>query len=115
MDEMLNLSYDTMVRYFDMISKTGYMNDVDVERTALLLMLQEFMQEFAGYFSQDDYDAIYKIIQCLSEQACVIPMIGCKEIASMMSNYIGDTPVRVTETPDLRDTQNIHLRLINQL
>lgn len=114
MDELKNITYQSIVNYFKILPKTGYINDWDTNKLALLVCLYNMLDEFQGYINEEDMRQIYKIINCIGMTNCFVPQFSCKPPATAQRGLL-DTPFRITEWTDLRDTQIITLRLINNL
>lgn len=115
MDEIKEIAYQATVNYFNILPKVGYINDADTNKYLLLLFLNDFLDEFLGYINEEDFNIIYKLLNCIGQTDCFIPQFNCKYTAKVVGNQLQKTPFRIAEWTDLRDTQHYDLRLINQL
>lgn len=117
MEDLDNITYQAINRYFTVLEKTGYIKDSDVNKLILLQFLQNFVYEYQGYITEEDYNTINLIITCLIGSSCLIPFKQYKQMTVPMQNYMRNIPVRVVEQDDqtLRQAQSeFGLRLVNQ-
>ncbi len=114
-DDIRGIAREALDNYFAVLTKTGYLNDRDTNKLLFLLFIDDFLDNFMGYVTQEDYNTLVRIINCLGQTDCIIPMFECKYDAQVVGTTLEDTPFRITEWVDLRDTQTFDLRLINRL
>ena len=115
MEDLYNINYQAIDRYFKVLEKTGYVKDQDVNKVMLLTFLTEFIQQFQSYITEDDYRAISKLLSCLSNTSCLIPYRQFKELSMPMESYINNINVRIDEIYTLRHIElGYGLRLVNQ-
>lgn len=111
-DIILNESLD---RYFNVLSKTGYVNSDNVDKLMLLIFLQEFLTECEYIITEEDYNLINSIINCLSDSSCLIPYRQFKQPSEPLVGYINNVLIRITEQDDERIVvQDGEIRLVNQ-
>ncbi len=115
LDKVLQESLD---RYFTVLEKTGYIKEEDVDRLQFLIYLQEFLNEYQYYITEEDYNIIDNIINCLAGKSCLIPYREYIELSRPLVGYINSTPVKITEVSldsKLRYTETDKtVRLVNQ-
>lgn len=114
MEYLDNILQESLHRYFTVLEKTGYIKDSDVNKVLFLSFIQEFLDEYNYYITEDDYNTIDKIINCMSGVSCLIPYKQFKELSIPMVNYVYNIPVRITEDDILKHTESEELRLVNQ-
>ena len=115
MEELSDITYEALSRYFTVLEKTGYVNDVDVNKLLLLQYIQQFLIDFQGYITKDDYNVIGRIIECLAGTTCLVPYLQYKQQSLPNNNYISEMYVRIAETENIRSTEpDFGLRLVNQ-
>lgn len=114
MENLDELSFQSLERYFTVLEKTGYMNDVDTNKLMLLLFLQEFLDTYSHYITEDDYNLINSIIVCLYSTSCLIPYVQYKKLTEPLNDYILTVPIRTTEEDIIRHSEIETLRLVNQ-
>lgn len=103
-DDIRMVTREALENYFSVLIKTGYLNDRDTNKLLLLLFMEDLLDNFMGYITQEDYNVIRRIINCLGQTDCIIPMFECKQDAVIVGTELEDTPFRITEWVDLRDT-----------
>lgn len=72
MDEMTNISYDAIVRYFTSLAQFGYRSYGDVNKLLALLTLDDLLNVFSEYIDENDLRSIVNAIYCLSGTTCLI-------------------------------------------
>ena len=110
MEELKTLAQCATERYFNVLQQTGYINDSDVNKLLLLLFLNDFLNGYSYYITDEDYAKINSIIRCLSNTTCLVPYMEYKEI---MKGRPSQGTYRITTEDVLRDTQDYNLRLVN--
>lgn len=118
MDDLNNITFDALYRYFKVLESIGYVNDTDVNKLLLLQFLQEFLLEYQYYITEEDYTYIEKILQCFSQTSCLFPFREYKRFSVANPNYVYNAPIRITEEGldnGIRYTEdNEYVRLVNQ-
>lgn len=72
MDEMTDISYDAVVRYFTSLAQFGYRSYGDVNKLLALLALDDVLNVFSEYIDEKDLRSIVNAIYCLSGTTCLI-------------------------------------------
>lgn len=115
MEDLNNFAFQSLDRYFKVLEKTGYISDTDVNKVLLTSFIQEFIEEFEGYITEEDYNLINKILVCLSGTSCLISYMQYKQMSTPLQGYIYTTPFRITQSDISRKVQTDEgLRLVNQ-
>ena len=71
---MLELTYDSISRYFSALSTFGYFKYYDVSKLLLLLCVEDLAyNDFYGYFTEDDYRTIERVLSSIFCTTCIIP------------------------------------------
>ena len=71
---MDNVVYTAISRYFNMLSKFGYVNYDEVYNILYLILIRDFIyNDFYGYITEDDYRYIERSLYCLVGKSCLIP------------------------------------------
>lgn len=70
---MDNMIYNILNNYFNALTNTGYKSYNSVEKILALICIQEFLDEFKCYISDEDYSRINKALTCLYGSDCLIP------------------------------------------
>ena len=113
MDELYNITFQALNRYFTVLEKTGYIKDKDTNKVLLLTFLSEFLQDYKDYITEEDYNLISRIIQCMSGSSCLVPYIRYQEMSIPIEGYISGIPIRISWAENIRYSQD-GIRLVNQ-
>lgn len=71
---MDNVLYTAISRYFNILSKFGYVNYNEVHNILYLMLIRDFIyNDFYGYITEDDYRHIERSLYCLFGKSCLIP------------------------------------------
>ena len=75
------LLHQGFIKYFNTLEATGYVNDQVVFQIVLLQFLIDFIKQNWCYIESEDWDNIYKIIQCLFKSSCYLSYDAFNSIA----------------------------------
>ena len=118
MEELDNLVSESLNRYFTVLESVGQVSDADTSKLILLQFLQEFLQEYQGYITEEDYRVIDRIIQCLAGTSCLIPYRQYQQLSIPVTGYIFNIPYRINVQSDGQHLRAVEykdgLRLVNQ-
>lgn len=67
--------YETLYRYFNRLSQTGYIPDSDVESILVLIYMTELKE--TAELTEDEINMIDNAMSCLTG-GCLIPYVSCK-------------------------------------
>lgn len=113
MENLDELTFQALERYFSVLEKVGYIKQKDVNKVILLTFLQDLMEHYSYYITEDDYNMINNIIVCLYSSSCLIPFAQYQKLSEPIDNYILNIPVRISEDYNIRHTQEEVERLVN--
>lgn len=104
-----NSAYRAVSKYFEILRHTGYKDYSSVHNLLIYLFIEEFMNIFSGYITEEDINIIYKAIYCIADNCIIIP--------PELYNYTGiinsvSGKVRMTEDSNLRRGEKENLRSI---
>ena len=115
MEDLNDITMQALDRYFKVLESVGYMSDSDTNKLILLQFLQEFLYEYSGYITEQDYTQTEAVLQCLAGSSCLVPYKQYKMTSIPVQNYIYTVPVRITQGVILRNLESDGiLRLVNQ-
>lgn len=115
MEDINEITYNALDRYFTVLQHTGYVPQRDVNKLLLLQFIQEMLDQYSDYITADDYNIIARIVQCLSDSSCLIPYIEYKQNTFPITGYVRRIPIRITEDYIIRHTEiEDNMRLVNQ-
>lgn len=114
MDNLVDLSYKSIVRYFNTLSVLGYKSYKDVYKLFLLLSIEDLLNgPLCLYISEEDYKTISNVLYCLFGTTCLIDYPEFAVDTSLIQNLNVDSP-RITEDEDVRFSENEFIRLVNE-
>lgn len=70
MDEYI---YTVLERYFTSLEHRGYVRDSEVKKVLLLSAIQDIVEHFTGYITEDDYKALNNALYCIFGSSCLTP------------------------------------------
>ena len=118
MEELDNLVSESLNRYFTVLESLGQISNADTNKLILLSFIQEFLGEYQGYITEEDYRVIDSIIQCLAGTSCLIPYGQYQQLSTPVTGYTFNIPYRVNVQSDGQHLRAIEykngLRLVNQ-
>lgn len=88
---MKTLLKDSLSRYFNSLSNSGYINHEEVDKLLILTFIQELLDsDCREFITADEYLNIHKALYCLCGQTCLISYpeyksnttvtLNCKEL-----------------------------------
>lgn len=72
MDNLLNTTYTSYNRYFNVLEKLGYKNYNDVNKLLIELYIIHMLDVYKDYLEEDDIRSLNNAFYCLSESTCLI-------------------------------------------
>ena len=73
MEDFNLITIDTLNKYFDILSKAGYVKNKEVNKVIILTFLSRLLNDFSEYITEEDYNDIIKSVYCLSD--CLIRLL----------------------------------------
>ena len=103
--------------YYQMLGARGYVNPAAVDRIIIYLFLLDFIDSFAYFINDKDYDLINKVYRRIFSDGCCLmpyPVFNTKRATMGLSTLMGDFRFRWTEE-DSEDTSRITEEDINRI
>lgn len=102
MEEITNLSYESIVKYFTTLQQFGYRSYKDVYKLIALVSLEEMLDIFAELITEEDFKQIMIAVNCLSGTTCLIDFPSYPQRRALINknkvNYLTmlckDNPIR---------------------
>lgn len=108
--DLTNEVYLSLDKYFVSLSHLGYKTDTDVDKLLVFSFIEELLYgPLSEYITEDDYRDIDRALYCLYG-SCLIPFPEYKSSFTPTTNNTLKE-YRVTETRDLRSTEDFNLRI----
>lgn len=111
MDEMTNISYDAIVRYFTSLAQFGYRSYGDVNKLLALLTLDDLLNVFSEYIDENDLRSIVNTIYCLSGTTCLIDFPSYINDDTLFHQTKVNYITRITEDNILRVDETNMIRI----
>lgn len=111
MEEVKDLLYEGLVRYFTVLRNTGYIPQQDVYRLLTLSFIHKFLHECEGFITEEDCNTLARIIGCMSDNSCLIPYACHISLTEPVLSSVYNFHPRITEDGDIRDTEQGNIRI----
>lgn len=115
MDNITNIAEESLIRYFNALSKLGYKNYDDVYKLLVLLFIEELLtSEFSFYITEEDYKSITNALYCIMGNNCLINLPSYTTWDSLFHdnlNYLEYIRFRITEDSIIRNTEGSNFRV----
>lgn len=109
--ELTNEVYDSVNKYFSVLSHTGYKPYNEVEQLLAFIFIEEIIYgPLSWYITEEDYNIINNSLDCLYG-SCMIPFPDYKKAVASIIHKLPEE-YRITETGVLRidDSQNLRVK-----
>lgn len=83
MNNICNIQLNTLDKYFDYISNTGYLKDTEVNKILTSVLLVDALNYFKEFLTKDFVNSVNKILKELNCCSCFVDfdnIITCEEI-----------------------------------
>ena len=97
MEDFNLITVDTLNKYFDILSKAGYVNSKEVNKVIILTFLSRLLNDFSEYITEDDYNDIIKSVYCLSDCLIRLPKYKVFKDSLIHHKYNDGLMLRITE------------------
>ena len=97
MEDFNLITVDTLNKYFDILSKAGYVKNKEVNKIIILTFLSRLLNDFSEYITEEDYNDIIKSIYCLSDCLIRLPKYNIFKDSLIHNKYNDGLMLRITE------------------
>ena len=97
MEDFNLITVDTLNKYFDILSKAGYVKNKEVNKVIILIFLSRLLNDFSEYITEEDYNNIIKSIYCLSDCLIRLPKYNVFKDSLIHHKYNDGLILRITE------------------
>ena len=97
MEDFNLITVDTLNKYFDILSKAGYVNSKEVNKVIILIFLSRLLNDFSEYITEEDYNDIIKSVYCLSDCLIRLPKYKVFKDSLIHHKYNDGLMLRITE------------------
>ena len=97
MEDFNLITVDTLNKYFDILSKTGYVKNKEVNKVIILTFLSRLLNDFSEYITEEDYNDIIKSVYCLSDCLIRLPKYNVFKDSIIHHKYNDGLILRLTE------------------
>lgn len=115
MDKLTDLAYNSLERYFKVLSTFGYKSYNDVYKLILLLFIEDILygNMFNLYVDDKDYALLNKILYNLYCSTCFIPYPELNVDTPLNQTINNETSFRITEDDTYRNTESGIIRILD--
>jgi hypothetical protein len=80
MEEVTNISYEAIRRYFTTLSSFGYKSYKEVDKLLVLLFIDDLLKgSLSQYVTEEDYRVLIRLLNNLGGTTCLVPYIQLEE------------------------------------
>ena len=97
MEDFNLITIDTLNKYFDILSKAGYVKNKEVNKVIILTFLSRLLNDFYEYITEEDYNNIIKSVYCLSDCLIRLPKYNVFKDSIIHHKYNDGLILRLTE------------------
>lgn len=97
MEDFNLITIDTLNKYFNLLSKTGYVKSKEVNKVIILTFLSRLLNDFSEYITEEDYNDIIKSVYCLSDCLIRLPKYNVFKDSIIHHKYNDGLMLRITE------------------
>ena len=106
MDEIL---YSSLSRYYNVLSKTGYMSSSHAMKLLVLAFYRDFVfNDYRGFIKKSDYYLIEKALNCLYGSTCLIPYPDYLKMGKLRLGEISEMACRIKAMENADVVKVIH-------
>lgn len=111
---MDNLLYNTLNKYFNLLSNVGYNNYKSVYKILFIVFIEEFIRrDFYGYLTEEDYSSIDRAFYYIYGTDCLIPVPNyCKY--NMNKLYLGSVTEMTYKLSKMQESIDTHQEAVNK-
>lgn len=102
MEEISNLSFDSIAKYFDTLKQFGFKSYDDTYKLLALIGLEEMLDVFAEFITEKDLQDIMSAINCLSGTTCLIDFPSYFTNDALIHKTKVNYLLRLSETDTIR-------------
>ena len=97
MEDFNLITVDTLNKYFDILSKAGYVKNKEVNKVIILIFLSRLLNDFYEYITEEDYNDIIKSVYCISDCLIRLPKYNVFKDSLIHHKYNDGLILRLTE------------------
>ena len=112
MEDFNLITVDTLNKYFDILSKAGYVNSKEVNKVIILTFLSRLLNDFSEYITEEDYNDIIKSVYCLSDCLIRLPRYKIYKDSLIHHKYNDGLMLRITEDELNRFMENNMFKML---
>lgn len=114
MDELKQLCYEGVVRYYNSLSTFGYKSYNEVNKVLLLIFIQDLLEgPLSLYIDENDYKTIVNVLYCLFGTTCLIDYPTFSNTTASLIQSLNIDSVRIAENNPIRFSEKESVRLVN--
>ena len=104
---MDNMVYQSLMSYFNVLEKKGYIPFPQVLKLLVLCFYRDFVfQDYRGILTKNDYHLIEQALDCLYGSTCLIPY---PDYLKMGKLYLGELTEMAQRVKTLEDTEVVKI------
>lgn len=93
MDELV---YNSLIKYFNTLEKTGYMADSNTAKLLVLAFYKDFVyDDYRGLIDNEDYHLIERALDCIYGTSCLTPYPDYLKMGKLNLGQVSELACRV--------------------
>lgn len=105
-----NMAYDAIESYYNVITKLGHKSGIN--RVLILVFLSWFMEVFAKYINESDYNTIVRVLYCISGD-CLIHLPNFETFKDdIVHKNVTSSTLRIMEQFKFKDSGAALFRIL---
>lgn len=113
MDNITEISHDSLNKYFKVLKNFGYLNKVETDRVLIVSFIEEMLNDkFSDFITADDYDIIVNTVNKICSNSCIIKFPSFNVYTELIQDVKTYNKPRSTEHGYTRITNNDYVRVI---
>lgn len=112
--DIKELTLESIKNYYKVLTKMGTIGDDQLYKLLLVVFIDDLFQEdFSWFITEDNYAMLTEIVNCISRSTCIVPNNIRPIHTYPISNYLEDTPTRISEDSIIRLAESDVIKLAN--
>lgn len=110
MEDLINQSSESLNRYFNTLSKFGYIDYTQVNKLLVLLLIEDIIEgDLVELISEEDYKILSNCLCCLYGTSCLIPYPEYLNLTQMPKTF-ATGKFKITEECMIKSTECDNIR-----
>lgn len=111
MDNITEISHNSLTRYFKTLKNLGYLNKTETDRVLIISFIEEMLNDkFSDFITAEDYEIIVNTVNKIVSNSCIIDFPSFHVYTELVQDIRVHNKIRATEQGYTRITNNNYVR-----